>query len=336
MAGPTQAVIRSYKKHPAEVDITLPWGTQEEFLHCGFNGVEELRKAGIALGGVTRTVRGYFVERRPSAFHLLGYIEKGELEIVPEGAGIVRAAAGTCFLLEAGFRGFYRANRATQFLWFCLRNDHFGLPAEGRTLVSDHPRTQPLVQVARQFFEECRLETPERALVLLRLVQLMETQIHRVLRAMGLPLEVDHGREQILKAIRKVEENPASSWSVGQLARVAGLSVSRLYREIRARFRQTPGSMVQQIRIRRAAEQLWQSGQKLQQVATLTGYGDSFSFSRAFKRVMGVSPSQYRAAGRKGGCQSETGSIPPWPGHAEKSSVSARKKRPWKRKERLL
>ena len=325
-AGPTQAVIRSYKKHPTEVAITLPWGTQEEFLHCGFNGVEELRKAGIALGGVTRTVRGYFVERRPSAFHLLGYIEKGELEIVPEGAGIVRAAAGSCLLLEAGFRGFYRANRATQFLWFCLRNDHFGLPAEGRTLVSDHPRTQPLVQVARQFFEECRLETPERALVLLRLVQLMETQIHRVLRAMGLPLGVDHVREQILKAIRKVEENPASSWSVGQLARVAGLSTARLYREIRSHFRQTPGSMVQQIRIRRAAEQLWQSGQKLQQVAALTGYSDSFSFSRAFKRVMGVSPSQYRAGWKKGDRQSELVPVPSSWGQREMSPVSARKK----------
>ncbi|NBQ65209.1 MAG: hypothetical protein EBT95_06715, partial [Verrucomicrobia bacterium] len=107
-AGPTQAVIRSYKKHPAEVAITLPWGTHEEFLHCGLTGEEELRRAGIALGGITSTVRGYFVERRPSAFHLFGFVEEGELEIVPVGADIVRAAAGSCFLLEAGFRGFYR------------------------------------------------------------------------------------------------------------------------------------------------------------------------------------------------------------------------------------
>jgi len=185
-----------------------------------------------------------------------------------------------------------------------------------------------LVQVGRQFFEECRLETPERALVLLRLVQLMETQIHRVLRAMGLPLGVDHGREQILKAIRKVEQNPASSWSVGQLARVAGLSTARLYREIRSHFRQTPGSMVQQIRIRRAAEQLWQSGQKLQQVAALTGYGDSFSFSRAFKRVMGVSPSQYRAGSKEGDRQSELVPLPSPTRQREISPVSARKKRP--------
>ncbi|NBT24812.1 helix-turn-helix domain-containing protein [bacterium] len=86
--------------------------------------------------------------------------------------------------------------------------------------------------------------------------------------------------------------------------------------------------MVQQIRIRRAAEQLWQSGQKLQQVAVLTGYGDSFSFSRAFKRVMGVSPSQYRAGWKKVDRQSELVPVPSSSRQREMSPVSARKKRP--------
>jgi len=53
--------------------------------------------------------------------------------------------------------------------------------------------------------------------------------------------------------------------------------------------------LVEEIRIRHASELLLHFDHKLQQVAAMTGYADSFSFSRAFKRVIGVSPSNYRS-----------------------------------------
>ena len=52
--------------------------------------------------------------------------------------------------------------------------------------------------------------------------------------------------------------------------------------------------MVEEIRIRHASELLLHFEHKLQRVAEMSGYADPFSFSRAFKRVMKVSPSDYR------------------------------------------
>ena len=299
-AGPSQAVFRTFAHLPGQEGVTLPRGSEEQFLHYGAAGVEELRRIGILHAGFTRTDRGYFVERRPATFHWLGVVLQGGLQIVPEVGSPWRASAGTSFVLQAGFRGFYRANGPVEFLWFHILQENFSLTAQGRTHEGASPHTRSLVQVARQMVEESRLDLPERPLVLLRLVQLMETQIHRVIRGLGLEGTESMGREKIQRAIRAVEETPAAAWTVTKLARTAGLSSSRLYREVRTHFRQTPGAMVQEIRIQRAAELLWQSGQKLQHVAALTGYADPFSFSRAFKRVMGVNPSAYRAHPKPG------------------------------------
>jgi transcriptional regulator GlxA family with amidase domain len=151
------------------------------------------------------------------------------------------------------------------------------------------------VQTARSYLEETRDAASDRSLVLLRLVQLMELQIYRLARSFGLGEEEDSGREKLHQVIKKVEEDISVEWSVPKLAQVAGLSVSKLYREIRLHYRKSPGSLVEEIRIRHASELLLHFDHKLQQVAAMTGYADSFSLSRAFKRVIGVSPSNYRS-----------------------------------------
>ena len=98
----------------------------------------------------------------------------------------------------------------------------------------------------------------------------------------------------MLHVMDRVGENLTEAWSVSKLAKETGLSTPQLHRETRARFQKTPAQMVQEIRIRHAAELLLTQELKLQEVAARTGYGDPFSFSRAFKRVVGFSPSHFR------------------------------------------
>ncbi|NBS07590.1 MAG: AraC family transcriptional regulator, partial [Verrucomicrobia bacterium] len=272
-SGPSQAVFRAYENLSMQEGITIPRGSHEQFLHYGKTGVEELHRAGILLGGFTRTGRGYFVERRAAGFHILGLVLQGVLEVHPEGQSCIQHRVGSCFFIPAGFRGFYRANRPAEFLWLHIQPGAFGLPAGGQARKTNSFRAATFMQTARCFLEESRNSESDRSLVLQRLVQLMELQIYRLVRSFGFDKSGDSGREKLHQVVQKIEEDISAEWSVPQ---------------------KSPGSLVEEIRIRHATELLSHFDHKLQQVAAMTGYADSFSFSRAFKRVMKVSPSEYR------------------------------------------
>jgi len=293
-SGPSQAVFRAYENLSMQEGITIPRGSHEQFLHYGKAGVEELHRAGILLGGFTRTGRGYFVERRAAGFHILGIVLQGMLEVHPEGQHSIQHRAGSCFFIPAGFRGFYRANRPAEFFWLHIQPSAFGFLSGGQARKTNSFRATTFIQTARSFSEESRNSESDQPLVLQRLVQLMELQIYRLARGFGFNESESSGREKLHQVIKKVEDDISAEWSVPKLARAAGLSISKLYREIRLHYQKSPGSLVEEIRIRHASELLLHFDHKLQQVAAMTGYADSFSFSRAFKRVMKVSPSDYR------------------------------------------
>jgi len=293
-SGPSQAVFRLYENQPMQEGITIPRGSNEQFLHFGPVGGEELHRVGIQLAGFTRTRRGYFVERRTANFHILGTVLQGILEVHPEGERPVLHRGGSCFFIPAGFRGFYRVNRPTEFLWFHVDQAAFGLKNGLPYLWKSGMRFQALVAAARQFLEESRSSEPDRSLVLMRLAQLLELQLYRLVRSFGIDQKTASGREKLRQALRRVEMEISKDWSVPALARVAGLSVSKLYREARLHHRKRPGALIEELRIRQASELLAHFDHKLQEVAAMTGYADPFSFSRAFKRVMGSSPSEYR------------------------------------------
>ena len=294
-SGPSQAVFRTYENLSMQEGITIPRGSNEQFLHFGKVGVDELRRVGIRLAGFSRTSRGYFVERRPAEFHILGVVLQGTLEIHAENQQARSLPPGSFFLIPTGFRGFYRANRPMEFLWFHLDGEGFGLKTGLPFCWTGVARTPSLISTARQFLEESRTPESDRSLVLLRLSQLLEIHLYRLVRGFGIDPRVELGREKLRLALRQVETEIAKDWSVPELARAAGLSVSKLYREARLHHRKRPGALIEEVRIRHASELLAHFDHKLQQVAAMTGYADPFSFSRAFKRVIGVSPSDYRA-----------------------------------------
>jgi AraC-like DNA-binding protein len=294
-SGPSQAVFRTYENLAMQEGITIPRGSNEQFLHFGKAGVEELHRVGILLAGFSRTGRGYFVERRPAEFNILGVVLKGALEVHADTQQARSLPPGSSFLLPSGFRGFYRASRPVEFLWFHVDGQGFGLKTALPFCWTDAARTPSLVSTARQFLEESRTPESDRSLVLLRLGQLLALHLRRLVRGFGIDPQIEFGREKLRLALRQVETEIAKGWSVPALARAAGLSVSKLYRETHTHYRKRPGALIEEVRIRHASELLAHFDHKLQQVAAMTGYADPFSFSRAFKRVMGMSPSDYRS-----------------------------------------
>ena len=88
-------------------------------------------------------------------------------------------------------------------------------------------------------------------------------------------------------------------WQVKQLARDASMSVPHFFRCFRKVTGSTPISFLRRERINQAKRRLTESADSMKQIAEQVGYSDQFYFSRDFKRLTGVSPSEFRK--REGG-----------------------------------
>jgi len=99
---------------------------------------------------------------------------------------------------------------------------------------------------------------------------------------------------QIGLALARIHRNPGESWSVDSLANVARLSRSIFSERFTALLGVSPARYLLQWRMRLAAAWLRNEHMTVAQVASLLGYESDASFSRAFKRFIGVAPSAFR------------------------------------------
>ncbi|MFB6720761.1 AraC family transcriptional regulator [Kribbella sp. NPDC056345] len=93
--------------------------------------------------------------------------------------------------------------------------------------------------------------------------------------------------------LQAMHSSPAAPWSLAGLAEVAAVSRTTLVRRFSDLTGQAPLSYLTELRMTLAADLLAEPGATVATVARRVGYADAFSFSAAFKRERGVSPSSY-------------------------------------------
>jgi AraC-like DNA-binding protein len=106
---------------------------------------------------------------------------------------------------------------------------------------------------------------------------------------------------QVRRALALMHECCAHPWTLDELAQHAGLSRTALAERFRGAMGDTPLNHLRVLRMQRAMRLLAETDHKLESVAAEVGYQDAFSFSKVFKRTVGVSPKAFRqrdAAGR--------------------------------------
>ncbi|MFI0790736.1 GlxA family transcriptional regulator [Streptomyces lydicus] len=91
-----------------------------------------------------------------------------------------------------------------------------------------------------------------------------------------------------------ITENPAADLSVDALADRAGLSPRHFARAFRDEVGMTPGRYVDRVRLEAARRHLEDTVDGVAQVARRCGYGTPEAMRRAFLRVLGASPAEYR------------------------------------------
>lgn len=98
----------------------------------------------------------------------------------------------------------------------------------------------------------------------------------------------------VRKLERFVRGNIERQVTVGELAKVAGMSPRTLSRRLQRQLQTTPLRFVQRIRIRRAIRLLEVTTHSIERIAAEVGYADAAAFRRNFRREVGRSPTAHR------------------------------------------
>lgn len=107
--------------------------------------------------------------------------------------------------------------------------------------------------------------------------------------------EQTHTRDAFADLIPWISEHLAQPLSARGLAERVNLSERQFRRRFQALTGQTPVKYVEQLRIETACERLVHDSTSMDQIARSVGYDNEDSFRRAFLRLRGVSPSEFRA-----------------------------------------
>lgn len=95
-------------------------------------------------------------------------------------------------------------------------------------------------------------------------------------------------------AISHLEANYQAPIDVEHLARIAHMSTRNFTRSFQAAMGNSPIAYVLQIRINRAAALLRRNERNVTEIAFQVGFSDSNYFARQFRKLLSVTPSQYR------------------------------------------
>lgn len=100
--------------------------------------------------------------------------------------------------------------------------------------------------------------------------------------------------DSLAKVVEFIHLHFADNISSEVLADMTGLSISHFERRFRLAFGSSPRQYLIRVRVEHSAKLLRESEQSITDIAQACGFYDHAHFSRAFRRIMNVTPSGYR------------------------------------------
>ncbi len=259
-------------------------GTREWMISAGL--CPALAAHDITLAGLTEAAPDFcFVRSSPST---------GQLLACTGGAGWVwmdgdwqRCEAGQVYVTPPSAFHAYRADRADgaalwSLCWVQSRGDWLGACGRPRLLFGE---TGPLAAAISGLHRE--VMQPGDPSFLPPWAFLVSSYARRLVQPGG-------GDPRLRGLWDSVNADLSAPWTVDTLARQVGLSPEHLRRLCQAQLAVSPMRHVSALRMRRAAAFLASESYTVEAVARLVGYDNPYAFSTAFKRQMGVPPSEYR------------------------------------------
>jgi transcriptional regulator GlxA family with amidase domain len=119
---------------------------------------------------------------------------------------------------------------------------------------------------------------------------LLGPQAH-ALRAL---LERDSAAARIAGVLQQLHAAPQRSVSVGEMAHIAGMSVSAFHAAFKAATSMAPIQYHKAMRLHRAQSLMAFDGKRVSEAAYEVGYVSASQFSRDYRRLFGMPPSESR------------------------------------------
>lgn len=95
-------------------------------------------------------------------------------------------------------------------------------------------------------------------------------------------------------ALELLHKNPQNPWTIDHLAKKVALSRAALAKRFKGLVGQTIFEYLTHLRMQKARELLLGSNLRLYEVANQAGYESDLAFTKAFKRIYGITPTQFR------------------------------------------
>lgn len=138
-------------------------------------------------------------------------------------------------------------------------------------------------------------------LIALKLSEIIFAQaIRTYLNAQGRSRQVFAGiaDPHVSRVLQSIHRSPAHSWTLPELARIAGLSRSAFASRFHELMGMTPLQYLTQWRMQVARRMLVDTDAPMIRVAESSGYQSEASFGRVFKRHFDIAPASYRRVRR--------------------------------------
>lgn len=255
------------------------------------------RELVVVCGGCERVRPDYVVQRDGFPFFALEFVAEGEGSLCMEGK-TYRLRPGVAFAYGPGVAHCIRSDAERPMLKYYV--DFAGAEAERLLGSSPLVRWQPIqtspsrevVELFEMLQREGASSSPFApracaALVPLLFVKLSERAVPGGTggepRALATYERVKAWIELHFESVRSVE----------QVATACGLDVTYLCRLFQRFGHSTPYRLLMRLKMNRAAELLLDRGMLVKEAAAALDFADAFHFSRAFKRVYGLSPERF-------------------------------------------
>lgn len=296
----------------ARLEATAPWGLE----HAPAEASESAKHLGIL----------------PSELAFFGMIARGNCWLSVDGiSDPIPLTGGDCFLLSPENTYALRDHPRTHPKSFCQLGQskdrnviHYGGGGTPTSIISgwlyfekptlklitqllpklilikaEQARSLSLHTTLQLLASEMADQAPGSEVVANRLAEVLFIQAIRAHVASGADCR-NHGwlraifDPQIGAALKAIHENVNHPWTVESLAEAAGMSRSAFALRFKQLLGQAPLEYTTQWRMQKAVQLLQQRDKKLFEIAKRVGYESDAAFSKAFKRVLGSNPGDYR------------------------------------------
>lgn len=276
--------------------VCFPRGCREQYLVHPDLSHSYLADRGVLLSGISDFVKPYRVQRINPGYHvlLLSVGGSGSLDIETE--NVSRSiTSGDLLLAPKMSRYAYKAAKEWSCIWFHLAPESaWSSIFPNEVTIVKARQVEFISSLCKQYLLERKNRFADVSSVERSLARLISMFVDRELRQLGQNQKDQDIRARIEKVWESVVADLAYPWTTVNLARLAGMSASQFTRHVNRFYKDTPMQIVLDFRMDRSREMLTYTTHTLEAIAANVGYETAFSFSRAFKRHVGKSPSEFR------------------------------------------